>query len=233
MGMNSERNLEAIVRKELERLRALFEARGLRADVGFGDRPALLIVDMIEAFTDPTSPFGADATPTVNEIAHLLAVARQVDLPIYFSTCHASFEPVGQPWLKKIPSQRLLEPGSRWVDIDRRLRPQPEETVFAKHFASCFCGTSFGAELAATRVDTLVVTGMTTSGCVRATVVDAVSHGLRAIVVEEAVADRVLLPHLASLFDMDAKYGDVVTSTTVVEYFARAANARRAVSQPN
>jgi len=220
--MDSEKVLEAIVAREFERLRAIFEERGLRADVGFGDRPALLVVDMIEAFTDPSSPFGADATTTVDEIARLLAAARQADLPIYFSTCHASFEPVGQPWLKKIPSQRLLQPGSRWVEIDARLRPRSEETVFAKHFASCFCGTYFGADLAAAHVDTLVVTGMTTSGCVRATVVDAVSNGLRAIVAKEAVADRVLLPHLASLFDMDAKGGDVVSTTAVERHFARA-----------
>src|SRR5581483_11228112 len=190
--------------KEFGRLRALFEERGLRADVGFGDRPALLVVDMLEAFTDPSSPFGADVTSTVDEISRLLQAARQANLPIYFSTCHASFEPVGQAWLKKIPSQRLLEPGSHWVEIDSRLRPQAEEMVFAKHFASCFFGTSLSADLAAAGVDTLVVAGMVTSGCVRATVVDAVSHGLHAIVPEEAVADRVLLPHLASLFDIDA-----------------------------
>jgi nicotinamidase-related amidase len=209
---------------EFERLLGEFQTKGIGGRVGFGERPALMVVDMILGFTDDRSPLGSDAPETVAEIARLLVAARGAEIPIVFSTCHfAADMPEAQAWYRKIPSQRTLEPGSRWVEVDPRLEPGPGETVLAKHFASCFAGTSLAAELRRQAVDSIVVTGMTTSGCVRATVVDGVSAGFRPIVPRGAVADRARLPHLASLFDIDAKYGDVVATDEVVAYLGRLA----------
>ena len=215
--------------QEFERLLAEFRAKGIGGRVGFGERPALVVVDMILGFTDGSSPLGSDAPETVGEIACLLAAARDAAIPVVFSTCHyAAALPEAQAWSAKIPSQKVLEPGSSWVEIDPRLEPAPDETVLVKHFASCFAGTSLADDLRRRRVDTLIVTGMTTSGCVRATVVDGVSAGFRPIVPRGAVADRARLPHLASLFDIDVKYGDVVETDEIVERLGRISRSREA-----
>jgi nicotinamidase-related amidase len=113
---------------------------------------------------------------------------------------------------------RLLARDGPWIEIDPRVAPLAGELVFEKLAASCFFGTGLDTRLRALGVDTLVVTGCTTSGCVRATVVDASSHGFRTIVVEEAVGDRAVVPHFVSLFDMDAKYGDVVPADQATAY---------------
>jgi maleamate amidohydrolase len=235
MGETTAAGVGSSAELEFERLLGEFTAKGLGGRVGFGARPALVVVDMIRAFTEDASPLGSDAPETVGEIARLLAAARGADIPIVFSTCHfAADMPEAQAWYRKIPSQRTLEPGSRWVEVDPRLEPAPGETVFVKHFASCFAGTALAEELRGLAVDTIIVTGMTTSGCVRATVVDGVSAGFRPIVPRGAVADRARLPHLASLFDIDAKYGDVLATDEVVAYLGRLApvDAPRGPSAP-
>ncbi len=121
-------------------------------------------------------------------------------------------------WIRKIPSNSWLVEGSEWVEIDERLEQRPHETTLVKKYASCFFGTDLAARLVSRRIDTLIVTGCTTSGCVRATVVDACSFGFHTIVVEEAVGDRAALPHAASLFDIEAKYGDVVSLADTLTY---------------
>jgi nicotinamidase-related amidase len=217
--------------QEFERLHAEFVARGIGGRVGFGNRPALIVVDMILGFTDDASPLGSDAPETIAEIAMLLRAARENSVPVIFSTCHyVAGMAEAEAWCAKIPSQRTLEPGSRSVEVDPRLEPAPGETVLVKHFASCFASTSLADDLRRLGVDTVIVTGMTTSGCVRATVVDAVSAGLRPIVPRGAVADRARLPHLASLFDIDVKYGDVVETEDVVDQLARRGRPVEAVA---
>jgi maleamate amidohydrolase len=217
----SEPNRGSAAEAEFERLHAEFADKGIGGRVGFGDRAALVVVDMIIGFTDPASPLGSDAPETIAEIARLLRAARAASIPVIFSTCHYDAAvPEAQAWCTKIPSQKTLLPGSPWVEIDPRLEPAPGETVLVKHFASCFASTPLADDLRRLGVDTVIITGMTTSGCVRATVVDAVSSGFRPIVPRGAVADRARLPHLASLFDMDAKYGDVVETDEVVERLA-------------
>jgi len=113
-------------------------------------------------------------------------------------------------FIAKSPALAMLTPGSRWAQIDERIAPRDEEPVLLKLFASAFFGTALQSMLTAARCDTLVVTGASTSGCVRATVVDGLQHGLTVIVPREAVADRAQSAHDASLVDIDAKYGDVV-----------------------
>jgi nicotinamidase-related amidase len=206
---------------ELEALRAQFEASGLANRFGFGERPALVVVDMIVGFTSAESPLGADVPDTVEAIARLLDAARASGTPVFYSTCIWRPEPEqGLVWSEKIPSQRALEPGSKWVEVDERLEPEAGEPVLEKHYPSCFFGTDLAERLRAAGVDTVIVTGMTTSGCVRASAVDSTSSGFRTIVPREAVADRAELPHLASLFDMDAKYADVMSLQEVLEQLA-------------
>jgi len=207
------------VDEELERLRRRFEEAGMVRRAGFGERPVLLVIDMIRGFTDPASPLGSDAPDTVAAIGQLLVAARDAGIPVVYSTCHwLDTLEGGRVWSQKIPSQRVLLPGSDWVEVDPRLQPAPGESVIVKHHASCFFGTGLAEQLRSEGVDTVIATGMTTSGCVRASVVDSVSSGFRTIVAREAVADRASLPHLASLFDIDAKYGDVMPTDEVVEH---------------
>jgi maleamate amidohydrolase len=121
-------------------------------------------------------------------------------------------------WIRKIPSNSWLVEGSEWVAVDERLGRRPHEMLLVKKYASCFFGTDLAARLVSRHIDTLVLTGCTTSGCVRATAVEACSLGLHTIVVQEAVGDRAELPHIANLFDIDAKYGDVVAQDDALRY---------------
>ncbi len=196
--------------------------KGFAARVGFGERPALLVIDMIRAFTDTRSPLGARLEPQLEAINRLLAVARERDVPIIFSTVayDSDLQEAGI-WIKKIPSVKVLVEGSEWVGVDERLGKRPSEMLLVKKYASCFFGTDLAARLVSRRVDTLLITGCTTSGCVRASAVDACSLGLHTIVVEEAVGDRAEMPHVANLFDIDAKYGDVVPLDDALGYLER------------
>jgi maleamate amidohydrolase len=205
----------------LEGLRAQFEASGFGNRFGFGERPALLIVDMIEGFTSPECPLGADVPDTVAALQKLLDAARESGSPVFYTTCVWRPEPdCGLVWSEKVPTQRVLEDGSHWIEVDERLEPREGEPVVEKHYPSAFFGTDLAEQMRAAGVDTVIVTGMTTSGCVRASVVDSTSSGFRTIVPREAVADRAELPALASLFDMDAKYADVMSVQEVVDHLA-------------
>jgi maleamate amidohydrolase len=203
-------------------LREEFRSRGLGGRVGFGARPAVLVVDLVRGFTDPRSPLAGDLEPQIEATNTLLGVARRGDVPVLFSTVayDAGLQDAGV-WIRKIPSNHLLVEGSEWVEVDERLGRRASEGVLVKKYASCFFGTDLASRLMSRRIDTLLVTGCTTSGCVRATVVDACSYGFHTIVVEEAVGDRAELPHQASLFDMDAKYADVVALGDATAYLER------------
>jgi maleamate amidohydrolase len=203
-------------------LREEFRSRGLGGRVGFGARPAVLVVDLVRGSTDPRSPLAGDLDRQIEATNTLLGVARRGDVPVLFSTVayDAGLQDAGV-WIRKIPSNHLLVEGSEWVEVDERLGRRDSEGVLVKKYASCFFGTDLASRLMSRRIDTLLVTGCTTSGCVRATVVDACSYGFHTIVVEEAVGDRAELPHQASLFDMDAKYGDVVRLDDATAYLER------------
>jgi maleamate amidohydrolase len=204
---------------EYARLRAEFREKGFGRRVGFGRRPAILAVDFITGFTDLRSPLAGQLESQLEATGALLEPARAAGIPVIFST--VAYDPELQEaglWIRKIPSNSWLVEGSEWVEIDKRLNQRPGETTLVKKYASCFFGTDLAARLIARRVDTLLIAGCTTSGCVRATAVDACSYGFHTIVVEEAVGDRAALPHAASLFDIDAKYGDVVSLEEAVGY---------------
>ena len=207
------------VRAEYDRLREEFAAKGLGSRVGFGQRPALLAVDFITGFTDLRSPLAGDLDAQLAATNELLVPARAAGIPVIFSTVayDAELQEAGV-WIRKIPANRWLVEGSEWTEVDKRLDQRAGETTLVKKYASCFFGTDLAARLVSRRVDTLIIAGCTTSGCVRATAVDACSYGFHTIVVEEAVGDRADLPHAASLFDIDAKYGDVVQLHEALSY---------------
>ena len=186
---------------------------GFHGNAGFGESPALLVVDVNVGFTDPKSPLVCDLESVVGAIGELLAETRQARLPVVYTTVayDEGDRVAAKAFIDKIPALTTLEAGSRWVEIDPRIAPESGEPVLKKLFASAFFGTPLQALLTAHSVDTLVVTGASTSGCVRATVVDAIQHGFRPIVPREAVGDRNPDAHEANLYDIDAKYGDVVS----------------------
>ena len=213
----------------LDETRRFYETRGIGARVGFGERPALLVVDLVRGFTDPASPLGSVLDAEVAATARLLGAARHARLPVHFTTI--AFEPGfadGGPFLATMPALRTLEIGAAAVEVDPRLERRPGEALWTKKGASAFFGTALAAALTAARVDTVVVAGCTTSGCVRASVIDACQHGFRTIVVREAVGDRAEPPHVANLFDMDSKYADVVPLEEALRRLERAGGAAAA-----
>lgn len=195
------------------------DARDVYGDRGFGGRqgagrhPALVVVDLSYGFTDPASPLHCDTDAAVDATARLLEAARAGGRPVAFTTVayDEGGKRVAGAFIAKAPALGMLTAGSRWAQIDDRIAPRDGEPVLVKLFASAFFGTSLQTMLMAARSDTLIVAGASTSGCVRATVVDAVQHGLSVLVPREAVADRAQSAHDASLVDIDAKYGDVVS----------------------
>ncbi len=178
--------------------------------LGVGERPAVVVVDLSLGFTDPESPLVCDLDDVLVATRSLLDVARGSGVPVYFTT--VSYDEVGEAaaavFLRKVPALRILRPGSRWVEIDARLGRLASEPVIAKSGASAFFGVPFAAMLAGR--DTLIVCGASTSGCVRATVVDAMQHGLAPIVPRECVGDRSPRAHEQALDDISGRYGDVV-----------------------
>jgi nicotinamidase-related amidase len=187
---------------------------------GFGHRPALIVVDMTLGFTDPESPLGSDLDGPVEAIQKLLEAARQAEIPVVFTTVayRESDKLTAAAFIDKVPVLLTLEAGSRWAKIDPRIAPRTEEPILNKLFASGFFGTGLSSLLTAAGVDTLIVTGASTSGCVRATVVDALQYGFRPVVPREAVGDRNPDAHKANLYDVDSKYGDVVSVEEILEY---------------
>ena len=202
---------------------AFFKERGFGLRIGFGKRPALIVVDMLVAFTDPSMPLGADQGQNIRENARLLKAAREVKMPIFFTSVEydeIDFRDAGI-WALKQSGVRTLRAGTPEVQIDPRLERLPDEPIVVKKYASSFFGTDLATRLTARGVDTVIITGCTTSGCVRATAVDALQYGFRPMVVREAVADRALSAHQQSLFDLDAKYADVVGIEETLEYVQR------------
>jgi maleamate amidohydrolase len=186
---------------------------GFHGRVGFGERPALLVVDMNVGFTDPASPLACPLDEVVAAVQQLLRASRVVGVPVIYTTVAYDEEGLetAAAFVDKIPALATLEAGSRWVEIDPRIAPRADEPVLTKLFASAFFGTELAGLLDAAGRDSLIVAGASTSGCVRATVLDALQHGYRPVVPLEAVGDRNPEAHEANLYDIDAKYGDVVS----------------------
>ena len=199
-----------------------FKQRGFGLKIGFGERPALLVIDMLRAFTNPDMMLGSNLDRQIEAHHPLLKAAHDRKLPVLFSTVmyeDADFKDAGI-WALKQKGVVTLKAGTDGVKVDPRLDFRPSDTLLVKKYASCFFGTDLVSRLLAHRVDTLIITGCTTSGCVRASAVDACQTGFRPMVVREAVGDRSAAAHEQSLFDLQAKYADVVSLDETLAYLA-------------
>ena len=200
---------------------------GFHGRAGFGRRPALLVIDVNVGFTDPASPLVCELDGVVAAIGRLLDEARRAQIPVVYTTVSYTEgdRTAAAAFIEKVPALLTLEAGSRWVEIDPRVAPLPHEPVLNKLFASAFFGTALSSLLAAAGCDSVIVTGASTSGCVRATAVDALQHGYRPLVPRDAVGDRNPSAHEANLYDIDAKYGDVVSLDEAVAHLEELAAA--------
>jgi maleamate amidohydrolase len=202
-----------------EQARRVYAAARLGEAVTMGERPAVLVVDFSCGFTDPECPLGSELSAEVEATRRLLDAARAKGLPVIFTTI--GFEPSlkdGGLWLQKVPTLGELQVGGHWVEIDPRLDRREDETIVLKKGASAFFGTNLAAILVSEGVDSVVLCGATTSGCVRATAVDLLQHGFPTLVPRECVGDRAQAPHEANLFDIQAKYADVVSLEDALAY---------------
>jgi maleamate amidohydrolase len=196
----------------------MYALAGFGASVTRGRRPAVVVVDFTRGFTEPEFATGADMSEEVRETARLVRAARDAGAPVVFTAIAYGSPVEGRVWHQKAPGMATLLAGSAAVELDPRLDRRPDEPLVVKHGASAFFGTGLAPLLVGLGVDTLVVCGATTSGCVRATAVDAVQYGFPVLVPRECVADRAREPHEASLFDLQAKYADVVPVDDVTTY---------------
>ncbi len=214
-----------------EAAKAVYDRAGLGQAVTLGDRPAVLVVDFSCGFTDPACALGSDLTAEVEATRRLLDSARAKGLPVVFTTI--GFESSlkdGGLWLQKVPALGDLQVGGHWVDIDPRLEPRADETVIVKKGASAFFGTNLAAVLVSQQIDSVILCGATTSGCIRATAVDLLQNGWPTLVPRECVGDRAKAPHDANLFDIQAKYADVVGLEEALAYLDAVSNRLGVVS---
>jgi nicotinamidase-related amidase len=191
-----------------------------RNSLGLGRKPALVLVDMIRGFTDPACPLGYDCPEVVAANIRLLRAFHDCGLPVFFTTVIYRNDNQARVFRQRIEALNVLTPDSDWVKVDPRLDRQPGDELIEKQWASGFHHTDLDARLRARGVDSLVVTGLTTSGCVRATVVDGLQHDYPVVVVREAVGDRNRDAHEANLHDMHAKYADVLSLQEVIACLA-------------
>lgn len=196
-----------------------YRKAGFMADLGFGDSPALVVVDFLVAYLDKESPFYAGVESTLESAIRVRDAARAAGIPVIFT--RVVFTPGGVDgglFYRKVPSLYLLDEGSPLNELPVELSPDPGDLVIKKQYASAFFGTTLASTLNSLGVDTVIITGLTTSGCIRATAVDALQHGFVPIVVREAVGDRDDRVHDANMFDLRAKYADIVSEAAVVEH---------------
>lgn len=199
--------------------RAIYERARLGGNVTAGTGPAVLVADFSRGFTDPECTLGSDLTREVEATNRVLAVAREREIPVIFTTI--GFEPNlkdASLWIEKLPALEELIVGSKWVEIDPRLGRREEEVVILKKGASAFFGTNLPSILVSQNVDTIILCGATTSGCIRATAVDLLQYGYPTLVPRECVGDRAQGPHEANLVDIQAKYADVVSVDDALSY---------------
>jgi len=187
----------------------------------FGKRPALLIVDVVMAYLDPQSPLYAGAETALASNERLLAAARAGGVPVVFTNVVFQADGLdGGLFYRKVPALKVFVPGAPWGRFPPSLSPGKNDLVVTKQYASAFFGTSLASTLTAMRIDTLLITGFSTSGCVRATALDALQSGFVPFVVSDACGDRHPAPHEANLFDLQAKYAEVISESAALDFLA-------------
>ena len=192
--------------------KSTFEGR-----LGFGRAPALVLIDFVRAYFDRASPFYAGVEDTLASALRIRDAARSAGVPVFYTNVvYHSGGADGGVFFRKLPALEVFTAGNPLGEWPEGLEPGAGEFVISKQYPSAFFGTSLATTLTSMGVDTLIITGVTTSGCVRATCIDTVSHGFIPIVVRDACGDRHEAPHEANLFDMNAKYADVVDEAAVI-----------------
>jgi maleamate amidohydrolase len=195
--------------------------------LGFGRRPVVLVVDIIRAYLEPSSPLYAGVEDAVASAARVIDAARDTSVPVIFTRVEFIRGGTdGGMFYRKVPALAVLDAGSPLADFPDAPRPRDGEVVVTKQYASAFFGTSLASTLTALGIDTVVIVGLSTSGCVRASAVDAIQHGFAPVVVRDAVGDRDARPHEANLFDLDAKYADVMREAEVIARLRRRGKVR-------
>ncbi|MGP8289169.1 N-carbamoylsarcosine amidohydrolase [Vreelandella zhanjiangensis] len=189
--------------------------------IGFGRKAALLVVDFMQGYVLKESPlYAPGVVEAVANMPPLLDAARQGGTPVIHTNIlyHAPDQIDGGIWVKKSPVMRAMVAGNPFAEFCTEVVPDSTEPVITKQYASAFFGTSLASMLVAMGVDTIIVTGCSTSGCIRATAVDGLQHGFRVMVVRDCVGDRHPAPHEANLFDIDSKYGDVIDRQAAIDH---------------
>jgi nicotinamidase-related amidase len=182
---------------------------------GIGNSPALVVVDMCRGFIDPSSPLGFECDELIEANIRLVSKFREKNLPVIFTTTLYRDEFEASVFRSRLPDLNILKPGSEEISFLETLSPNKDETLIEKKFASAFFETSLANHLNQIQVDSVIVSGVTTSGCVRATALDSLQNNFLTIVAEDCVGDRDLNAHQANLFDLQAKYADVLHSDTI------------------
>lgn len=196
-----------------------YAAGGFGQSLPWGVSPAVLVIDFCDAYLIEGSPLYAAAEPARASSARLVDAARLLSVPVIFT--RVEFDPGGANgglFFKKVGALRCFERGNPLAEFPHAPRPVDGEIVVTKQYASGFFGTSLASTMNSMRIDTAIITGVSTSGCVRATALDALQHGFVPLVVRDAVGDRHSGPHEASLFDLQAKYADVISEVQCLAY---------------
>lgn len=193
-----------------------------QGNIGIGERPVLLIVDFQKAFTCDSSPLGGSPliTSAVNKTKELISLAREVKFPIIYTVVgyREDQKDMGL-WPLKVSTLSNVKLGSKWVEIDDALEVNEEDIVLTKKMPSAFFNTDLTNILICNQIDTLIITGCTTSGCIRATTIDSFSYGYRTIIAKECVGDQAIEPHQANLFDIGNRYGDILSNKQIINHF--------------
>ena len=182
---------------------------------GLGSAPALVVVDMCRGFIDPSSPLGFKCDELIQANIILVNKFREINLPVIFTTTIYRDISEASVFRSKIPALNILKPGSEETSFLAELSPDSEDILIEKKFASSFFGTNLADDLRRMNVDSVVISGVTTSGCVRATALDSLQNNFLTTVAEDCVGDRDLNAHRANLFDLQSKYADVVLSDKI------------------
>ncbi len=195
---------------------------GFGGALGFGEKPALLVVDMCMAYLDPAAPLYAGVEAEAEQIERLLTAFRAASRPVFHTRVeYVSGGADGGLFYKKVAALRCFDRGNPLADPPSELRPEEGEVVITKQYASAFFGTTLASTLSSLGCDTVVITGVSTSGCVRATALDTIQNGFIPLVVKDACGDRDETVHAANLFDLQAKYADLITTNLVIERVQR------------
>lgn len=199
----------------------IYRQAGFGQKVPRGVRPGLVVVDFTYGFTDPAYPTAAPMAEAIAATRRIADVVRSMGFPVIFTTiAYHPLEVAKLPWIRKATGMAAMLEGSRLVEVDAATGRQSHDPVIVKKGASAFFGTSLASLLVAAQVDTLLVAGATTSGCVRATVFDGMQSGFNVLVPRDCCADRAAAPHEANLYDMDQKYADVTDSAEILTWLA-------------